>query len=105
MLKKVASNLFMAAIIATLGCLPLKGTAHPPISGIRAAGCIVVSKAKRTEVSNARDAPENIAAMPTSPAKRGLRNHKNGESRHNDNGGASPPLLKRRRLDSEAIRF
>ena len=44
---------------------------HPPSSGKRPSGCRVVSKAKTIEASTARDAPENIAAMPTSAASRG----------------------------------
>ena len=40
--------------------------AHPASSGSRPIGCRVVSKAKTIDASSARDAPANIAAMPTS---------------------------------------
>jgi hypothetical protein len=46
-------------------------TAHPLITGNIAAGRSVVSIAKTIEVSTARDAPVNIAVMPTNPATRG----------------------------------
>src|SRR5690349_11318707 len=39
-----------------------------PMSGRRPLNCPVVSSAKRIEVSTARDAPANIAAIPTSAA-------------------------------------
>ena len=42
---------------------------HAPINGNNALDCIVVSSAKMIEVSKARDAPANIAAIPTNAVK------------------------------------
>ena len=44
---------------------------QPPSSGRSPIGCNVVSKAKTTEASSARDAPANMAAIPTSAQIRG----------------------------------
>ena len=44
---------------------------QPPSSGSRPSGCRVVSNANTTDASSAREAPANIAAMPTSAAMRG----------------------------------
>ena len=41
---------------------------HPPSSGSSPSGWSVVSNAKTTDASSARDAPAKIAAMPTSAA-------------------------------------
>lgn len=43
---------------------------HPPSSGRSPIGWSVVSNAKTTEASSARDAPANIAAIPTSAQMR-----------------------------------
>src|SRR5262245_53856777 len=48
-----------------------KEAAQPPNKGNSPKGCKVVSKAKTADASIAREAPEKIAAIPTSAASRG----------------------------------